>query len=583
MRFTLARATAALVLAAALLVAPDAAAQRDEPEAGVAPGSPRTDPRPGEAFADPEVARLQRTATDVQRELGDLSAKIHDAERELRSAIDVSSAARTARKQADQIVAEQQDDVDAYSAAVFATLAQPTEIRALMSAGPKDFLDGSGMLARLRADQDTRLAGAVRRQAAAVRAERGALTAQDDAAGRRADLDRRTADATDRAAAVSSELAGVVADTNAAVVDQQHTQQQRNDRTAASWRRYLDRLAAAGVDPPPATALLDPGRLPTGLVPLPGADGPQRGVASITLSAGEKLLVLPAETIAAVSKAVAALGRPYVPGRGGTGPAAYSCDGLVQSVFGAAGLRLPGRAADQLAAGARVPSADAQPGDLVFLGPKRYGVQGVGIVLDGRTMLTADARLSGVVVTDRPAADTALGVSRPALPAGQAKAVPKAGDGGLTWRCGGVEVPPRAAGEAPGAWGGYPNGFIPLTALCPVGTGHVLRCDAAAAYSALNRAYAAAFGRPVCLSDSYRTFTSQVRLYGVKPALAAVPGTSNHGWGLAVDLCGGIQSFRGAEYAWMAANAPAFGWSNPPWAQQGHGREEPWHWEFTGG
>lgn len=32
----------------------------------------------------------------------------------------------------------------------------------------------------------------------------------------------------------------------------------------------------------------------------------------------------------------------------------------------------------------------------------------------------------------------------------------------------------------------------------------------------------------------------------------------------------------------MAANGPAFGWSNPPWAQPGRGREEPWHWEFVG-
>ena len=86
----------------------------------------------------------------------------------------------------------------------------------------------------------------------------------------------------------------------------------------------------------------------------------------------------------------------------------------------------------------------------------------------------------------------------------------------------------------------------------------------------------------MCVSDSYRTFAAQVRLYGVKPALAAVPGTSNHGWGLAVDLCGGLRSFGTAQYAWMAANAPRFGWSNPPWAAQGQGREEPWHWEFTG-
>jgi LAS superfamily LD-carboxypeptidase LdcB len=86
--------------------------------------------------------------------------------------------------------------------------------------------------------------------------------------------------------------------------------------------------------------------------------------------------------------------------------------------------------------------------------------------------------------------------------------------------------------------------------LCLIGIGaHVLRCDAAAAFGAL--------------------------------ALAAVPGTSNHGWGLALDLCGGAQSFGSAQYAWLAAIAPAFGWVNPPWARPGAGREEPWHWEYS--
>jgi hypothetical protein len=109
---------------------------------------------------------------------------------------------------------------------------------------------------------------------------------------------------------------------------------------------------------------------------------------------------------------------------------------------------------------------------------------------------------------------------------------------------------------------------------------HVLRCDAAAAFGALNQAYAARFGAPLCVTDSYRTFDAQVRLYAQKPALAAVPGTSNHGWGLALDLCGGAQSFGSPQYAWLRANAPSAGWVNPEWAWPGRGREEPWHWEF---
>lgn len=564
-----------------LVLAPPAHAE-PTPEPG-APGAPRTDPRPGAAFADPDVATLQRTAAGVQRELGDLAAKIQDAEHRLRTATDAATAARDARARADQVVAAQQAEVDAYSATVYATLAQPSAIRALMSGGPEDFLDGSGLLDRLRADQDVRLAGAIRRQASAERAERTADGALSDAAERRADLEDRTADASERADAVSAELSGVVADTDAAVVAAQQDQRQRNDRTAASWRAYVKKLAAAGVVPPPAAALRDPARLPAGLSALAGKGGAQRGVAKVTLPTGEVLLVLPKETIAAVTAAVGALGKPYVPARGGTGPAAYSCDGLVRSAFGAGGLAVPAGAADQFATGVPVDPADAQPGDLVFLGPEKYGVQGVGIVLDGRTMLTSDARLAGVVVTDRPAGDSVLSVTRPSLPAVPARAVPKADKGELPWRCGGVALPARSSGEAAGAWGGYPNGFLPRTALCPVGIGsHALRCDAAAALRALSGAYAARFGGPVCVTDSYRTFAEQVRLYGVKPALAAVPGTSNHGWALAVDLCGGLQSFTSAQYAWMAANAPAFGWSNPPWARPGQGREEPWHWEFTG-
>lgn len=553
------RVAVGLVLAAAMLVAP---AEQGPP---VEQGPPDTtaDPRPGAAFAAPEVARLQRTATDVQKELAGLAEQIQDAERDLLAANDAVTTARAERAAADEVVAAQQDEVDAYSATVFETLAQPTELRALVDAtGPGNFLAGVGLLERLRTDQDTRLAGAVRRQQTAEGAQDSAERAAGAAAERKAELDRRTADAGDRAAAVSSELRGVVADTNEAVVAQQKAQRERNDTTATNWRAYLDRLAAAGITPPPARDLRDQHRLPAGLTALG-----EPGVAERTLPDGTRLLVLPQETVTAVTHAVDALGKPYAP-TDGAGPTAYSCDGLVRAGYGAA---VPPAIADQWAVLA--PVTTPRPGDLVFVGPARYGVQGVGLVLDDRTMLTADARLAGVVVTDLPA--DPLGYARPALPHVAPRAVPKAQDDGLTWRCGGVSVPA-------GVWGGYPNGFIPQTALCPIGIGaHLLRCDAAAAFGALNQAYATTFGTPVCITDSYRTFDSQVGLYARKPALAAVPGTSNHGWGLALDLCGGAQSFGSAQYAWLAANAPSFGWVNPSWARPGAGREEPWHWEFT--
>ena len=129
---------------------------------------------------------------------------------------------------------------------------------------------------------------------------------------------------------------------------------------------------------------------------------------------------------------------------------------------------------------------------------------------------------------------------------------------------------------------GYANGFVDGAALCPLygAPGHRLQRDAALAFSAMSRAREAETGQPLCVTDSYRSYSAQVRLFAEKPSLAAIPGTSNHGWGLAVDLCGGVQSFGAEAHTWMQRNAGRFGWVHPAWAEQGGSRPEPWHWEF---
>jgi hypothetical protein len=131
---------------------------------------------------------------------------------------------------------------------------------------------------------------------------------------------------------------------------------------------------------------------------------------------------------------------------------------------------------------------------------------------------------------------------------------------------------------------GYANGQIPAAALCPVwgAPNQMLRGDAARAFTALSREYAKTFGRPICITDSYRSRSQQVALYGIKPTLAARPGTSNHGWGTAADLCGGIESFGTTQHAWLLAHAPLYGWFHPSWAQPTGSRPEPWHWEYAG-
>jgi zinc D-Ala-D-Ala carboxypeptidase len=131
----------------------------------------------------------------------------------------------------------------------------------------------------------------------------------------------------------------------------------------------------------------------------------------------------------------------------------------------------------------------------------------------------------------------------------------------------------------------YPNGQVPSDELCGLtfAPGHHLRADAAVSLAMLNIAYRSRFGHDLCLTDSYRTLASQASLAARKPGLAARPGTSEHGMGLAVDFCGGVQTYRSQRYDWMRANAPTFGWANPEWAIPPSSREEPWHWEYVVG
>jgi D-alanyl-D-alanine carboxypeptidase len=136
-----------------------------------------------------------------------------------------------------------------------------------------------------------------------------------------------------------------------------------------------------------------------------------------------------------------------------------------------------------------------------------------------------------------------------------------------------------AAGPYPaGAWGGYADGLIPVSRLCAIIGGGGLRPDAAVAFNRMSQAYAQAFGTNLCVSDSYRTYSEQVSVFRHRPSLAAVPGTSNHGWGLAVDLGCGVERSGSAQYRWMTANAGSFGWVHPAWAVRRP--FEPWHWEF---
>lgn len=132
----------------------------------------------------------------------------------------------------------------------------------------------------------------------------------------------------------------------------------------------------------------------------------------------------------------------------------------------------------------------------------------------------------------------------------------------------------RNADGVPVALAGYGNGKIPAEALHEVGsTGHRLWAPAADALERLI-ADAARDGVTVGITDSYRSYEAQVDVAARKGlysqgGLAAVPGTSDHGWGMAADL-----KLDDAAQSWMRANGGRYGFvEDTP--------REPWHWAYT--
>jgi hypothetical protein len=102
------------------------------------------------------------------------------------------------------------------------------------------------------------------------------------------------------------------------------------------------------------------------------------------------------------------------------------------------------------------------------------------------------------------------------------------------------------------------------------------------------QAYVAPLPSPPSVQSCYRDYDMQVwwrRFYCFFSSCdyAAVPGTSVHGWGRAVDFedSGGELTFSSAGYRWLQAHAAEFGFFHPAWAEQGGSSPEPWHWEHS--
>ena len=471
------------------------------------------------------------------------------------------------------------------------------------------------------------------------------------------------------------------------------------------WHSYLTSLARAEVVPPLAATLGDPDGLPDRLDPVLDMTGQAvPGVARLAEDR-DRLVVLPAETIEAVSETFSLVGATEVADRVGVEDA--RCGGLTAAVWSGTTVTVPADLPGQWQQLRELDAGALQPGDLVFLGADDTGIDTAGLVvaLDGRHLLAAvpDAD-TGRVGVQRVAPGEVYGARRPVAPTTADESAPQVagcgttvtaaapaaglwthpmggasysesagyGASGSLWSSGShtgqdfaaptgtpvlamrpgvvtVEYPAWAgnlvrvdhgggvetwyahlsrvdvaagqlveAGQTVGAVGsegnstgphlhlearldgepidpmvlldastaasslaGYDNGNAPATAMCPASEGGpLLRCDAAVAYRLLDASFQEQFGTPLCVTGGYRTLDQQVSLYAAKPTLAARPGTSNHGWGVAVDLCGGVESFGTAAHEFVVATGPLFGWHHPSWAAADGSRPEPWHFEF---
>lgn len=144
--------------------------------------------------------------------------------------------------------------------------------------------------------------------------------------------------------------------------------------------------------------------------------------------------------------------------------------------------------------------------------------------------------------------------------------------------------------SAPGAGGDGSNGNIPASQMTrltwghdTVGTPQYLRTPAAQALDRLNAAYRARFGSDLDIDLTYRSYDSQVAMRNELGTIAAVPGTSSHGTGNALDVPEwSCYAFGSVRRDWLVTNGPAYGWVSPSWARQGSSNPEYWHYEFTG-
>nr|WP_256449109.1 SH3 domain-containing protein [Paeniglutamicibacter quisquiliarum] len=131
------------------------------------------------------------------------------------------------------------------------------------------------------------------------------------------------------------------------------------------------------------------------------------------------------------------------------------------------------------------------------------------------------------------------------------------------------------------------NGKIPERMLVAISWDKEKTLIAAPALKDLNRlntAFKKKFGHNLDIDLAYRTRATQEAYWEeLGPYVAARPGTSNHGWGTAIDVPETYgYSFRGKYYKWLKANSKKYNWVHRKILEEGSPYAEAWHFEYTG-
>lgn len=135
------------------------------------------------------------------------------------------------------------------------------------------------------------------------------------------------------------------------------------------------------------------------------------------------------------------------------------------------------------------------------------------------------------------------------------------------------------------------NGQIPGQNLCQVpsylraftsSTNAYLGCEPLKQLIKMNAAARNQVGQGVTISEGYRNLATQRQYFASLPkGIAAKPGTSPHGLGVAVDFQGYKFKWGTSFDQWMASHASSFGWQRPDWFNKPSGKEY-WHYNFIG-